>query len=79
MSDGAARRAVPDENAQVLQYAKLVQDFKAAVSKADPLGHNQAENERLQRDYQKIVELVPLVLQRANAQRKKQGRLGALI
>ncbi|KAJ3306496.1 ESCRT-0 subunit protein hse1 [Kappamyces sp. JEL0829] len=77
--DGAARRAVPDENAQVLQYAQLVQDFKAAVSKADPLGHNQAENERLQRDYQKIVELVPLVLQRANAQRKKQGRIGALI
>ena len=76
--ESAQQRVLPDENAEVLQYMKLVLDLKAAIAKADPLGHDQAENDKLQKDYQKVVELVPIVLKRANAQRKKQDDLAAL-
>jgi signal transducing adaptor molecule len=76
--ESAQQRVLPDENAEVLQYMQLVLDLKAAIAKADPLGHDQAENDKLQKDYQKVVELVPIVLKRANAQRKKQDDLAAL-
>lgn len=42
------QRSIPDENAEVLQYMKEITDLKTAIMKADPLGHNQQENEKLQ-------------------------------
>jgi signal transducing adaptor molecule len=41
-------RSIPDENAEILQHMKIINDLKAAIMKADPLGHNSLENERLQ-------------------------------
>lgn len=42
------QRSIPDENAEVLQYMKEITGLKSAIMKADPLGHNQQENEKLQ-------------------------------
>lgn len=69
-----ARPIAPiDENQEILQHLQSILDLKTDISRADPLGHNQAEIEKLQNAYQKAVDLVPIVLQRANAQRRKQG------
>lgn len=69
----AAAQMQLDPNAELLQYVKSIKELKLLILKADPLGHNHAENEKLQREYEKAVKLVPLVLKRANEQRKKQG------
>jgi signal transducing adaptor molecule len=67
-----------DEIGTVLQKAKLIRQLKEGISRADPLGHDYAENERLQQEYQVVVGLVPEVIKLANAKRKEQDELSAL-
>ena len=62
-----------DEIAVILNQAKTVHILKESIAKADPLGHNYAENERLQTEYQNVVELVPSILKYANQTRQEQG------
>ncbi|KAI8899419.1 hypothetical protein BC833DRAFT_585848 [Globomyces pollinis-pini] len=66
------------ENAIILQNLSKVLQLKQNISKADPLGNNPKENEKLQMEYQQILEIVPQVIKCANQQRKKQDDLAIL-
>jgi signal transducing adaptor molecule len=67
------------DDSQLLKLLERVYALKHQISTADPLGHNQAENDRLlvhvltQKEYQFILELRPKVIKTAESTRKTQG------
>ncbi|KAJ3323963.1 ESCRT-0 subunit protein hse1 [Boothiomyces sp. JEL0866] len=67
-----------DQGQLLLGKLGLIQNLKHNIAKADPLGHNYSENQRLQEEYQNILDLVPEVIKCAGNQRKKQDELAAI-
>jgi signal transducing adaptor molecule len=62
-----------DEISVILNQAKSVRELKKLISESDPLNASPAANERLQFEYQKVVEMVPSIIKYANEQRNEQG------
>ena len=64
-----------DDETQILAKMSKIIQLKMKLQRADPLGHNQVENDMLQREYQEILDLRPKVIQIAEKTRKTQDEL----
>lgn len=64
-------------NEELASQLKSIQQLKTMILNADPLGHDRNEIDRIQKEYNSVISLVPAVLTNANEQRRKQEELTA--